>query len=106
SERLASLTLRLLPPLLKKGKGRSRHPRFRLWPTSHGTGAVLRLSGHLNVVVRALNPVGSAAPAGRASLRRWRRPRAEPKSRRPRDTGSRCLPDGPIQAILVVLHAQ
>jgi len=25
---VASLTLRLLPPLLKKGKGRSRRPRF------------------------------------------------------------------------------
>jgi hypothetical protein len=103
---VASFTLRLLPPLLKKGKGRSRRPRFRLCrratapERSSGSQGIKRCRAgtEFGRVVSA-NPVEQAFAAG-AALGRNR------KKQGTRDTGSRLLPDAPIQATLAVLHAQ
>jgi len=93
---VALFTLRLLPPLLKKGKGRSRRPRFRLSPTSprhRGGPPAFRA---FNVAVLTLNHSGSSAPT-RSSKPSLLAPPSGGTERtgKPRDTGSQFLPDGP-----------
>jgi hypothetical protein len=100
-------TLRLLPPLLKKGKGRSRRPRFRLSPTSprhRGGPPAFRA---FNVVVLALNHSESSAPTRSSKPSPLATPSGgtEKLGNPATPTASSCRM-APVQAILVVLHTQ